>query len=93
MLFTKDDFGQILNGVFPPQPTRLKEGIVDGKGPSIWDVFVKQRRKIANNEHGNVACDFYNRYADDIVLMYKMAFPITVFHSMEPYIAARYWPD
>ncbi len=39
------------------------------KGTSIWDVFVKKKRKIFQNHTGDVACDFYNRYAEDISLM------------------------
>jgi beta-glucosidase/6-phospho-beta-glucosidase/beta-galactosidase len=42
---------------------------VDGKGPSIWDTFSHTPGKVANNDTGDVACDFYNRYADDVALM------------------------
>lgn len=48
---------------------------IDGKGSSIWDVFVKRRNKIFRNHHGDVACDFYNRYAKDISLMADMNIP------------------
>ncbi len=44
----------------------------DGKGPSIWDVFSQKRKKIASNHNGNIACDFYNRYREDILLLHKM---------------------
>jgi beta-glucosidase len=44
----------------------------DGKEPSIWDSFTRKRKKIYNNDNGDIACDFYNRYADDIALMYKL---------------------
>ncbi|TDQ77309.1 GH1 family beta-glucosidase [Sphingobacterium yanglingense] len=44
----------------------------DGKGPSIWDTFVKRRNKIAKNQNGDIACDFYNRYENDLKLMQKM---------------------
>lgn len=44
----------------------------DGKGFSIWDDFVRKRGKIANKEHGDVACDFYHRYQDDLQLMADM---------------------
>jgi len=39
------------------------------KGASIWDVFVQQKGKIFKNQTGNIACDYYNRYAKDISLM------------------------
>lgn len=41
----------------------------DGKGLSIWDVFTNTKGKTKNNETGNTACDFYHRYAQDLVLM------------------------
>ncbi len=40
-----------------------------GKGPSIWDTFTQKRKTIADNHHGNIACDFYNRYVEDILLL------------------------
>ncbi len=46
-----------------------------GKGLSIWDVFVKRRNKIFQNHHGDIACDFYNRYAMDISLMADLNIP------------------
>ena len=39
---------------------------VDGKGPSIWDVFTNKRGKVLNGDHGNIACDFYHRYPECI---------------------------
>jgi beta-glucosidase len=42
------------------------------KGKSIWDVFVKKRGKIFKNHTGDIACDFYNRYAKDISLMAEL---------------------
>ncbi len=44
----------------------------DGKSPSIWDVFTHKKNKIKNNENGDVATDFYHRYAEDIKLVEKM---------------------
>lgn len=43
-----------------------------GKGPSIWDIFVKKKNKIFKNHHGDIACDFYNRYIQDLQLMHSM---------------------
>ena len=40
----------------------------DGRGPSIWDTFCRQG-KVANNETGDVACDHYHRYAEDVALL------------------------
>lgn len=43
--------------------------LADGKGLSIWDVFTAQRGRIAFNQNANIACDFYNRYVQDLILM------------------------
>ena len=41
----------------------------DGKGPSIWDTFVRQPGKIERGETGMVAADHYHRWQEDIDLM------------------------
>lgn len=41
----------------------------DGKGPSVWDMFCAQPGKIADGSSGNVACDHYHRYREDVALM------------------------
>lgn len=41
----------------------------DGKGPSIWDTFSHTPGKINEGETGDVACDHYHRYRDDVQLM------------------------
>jgi beta-glucosidase len=47
------------------------EGAVteDGRGPSIWDTFSHAPGKTVNGDTGDVACDHYHRWADDIDLM------------------------
>lgn len=44
----------------------------DGKGESIWDRFAHTPGKITNNDNGDVACDHYYRYRDDIGLMRQL---------------------
>ncbi len=44
----------------------------DGKGESIWDRFSHTPGKIKNGDTGDVACDFYHRYRDDIALMAEL---------------------
>ncbi|KAK4741005.1 hypothetical protein SAY87_024593 [Trapa incisa] len=46
----------------------------DGRGPSIWDVFVKIPGKIAGNATGDVAVDQYHKYKEDVDLMQKLNF-------------------
>ena len=41
----------------------------DGKGESIWDRFSHTPGKIENGDHGDVACDHYHRWREDIALM------------------------
>ena len=40
----------------------------DGRGASIWDTFCRAGH-VDNGETGDVACDHYHRYAEDIALM------------------------
>jgi beta-glucosidase len=47
----------------------------DGKGASIWDEFTKKRKKILGSHHGDEACDFYNRYPEDIRLLEELHIP------------------
>lgn len=40
----------------------------DGKGPSIWDTFAHTSGKITTGETGDVACDHYRRWEQDLDL-------------------------
>ncbi|MGA1459471.1 MAG: GH1 family beta-glucosidase [Candidatus Nanopelagicaceae bacterium] len=40
-----------------------------GRGQSIWDTFCKVPGKVANFENGDMACDHYHRYKEDLDLM------------------------
>ncbi|KAK7499141.1 hypothetical protein BaRGS_00009688 [Batillaria attramentaria] len=41
----------------------------DGKGNSIWDVFSHTPGTIDNGDTGDVACDSYHKYGDDVKLL------------------------
>ena len=41
----------------------------DGAGPSIWDHFAHTPGRTANGETGDVACDHYHRWHEDVRLM------------------------
>src|SRR3954471_5466375 len=41
----------------------------DGRGPSIWDTFSRTPGRVYQGHTGDVACDHYHRYADDVALM------------------------
>jgi beta-glucosidase len=40
-----------------------------GRGPSIWDTFSRTPGKVLNGDTGDIACDHYNRYLEDVALM------------------------
>lgn len=44
----------------------------DGKGLSVWDMQCRQKGKIRNDQTGEVACDHYHRFAEDVALMQAM---------------------
>ncbi len=44
----------------------------DGKGESIWDRFSHIPGKIKNGDTGDVACDHYHRWAEDVRLMQSL---------------------
>ena len=41
----------------------------DGRGPSIWDAFSHAPGRTDRGETGDVACDHYHRYAEDVRTM------------------------
>jgi beta-glucosidase len=43
--------------------------LADGAGPSIWERFVHTPGLTHNGDTGDVACDHYRRWADDVALM------------------------
>ncbi|MGH7717553.1 MAG: GH1 family beta-glucosidase [Gemmatimonadaceae bacterium] len=43
--------------------------LADGAGPSIWHRFSHTPGRTTGDETGDVACDHYRRYADDVALM------------------------
>src|SRR5262249_30897690 len=47
------------------------EGAVseDGRGSSIWDIFSHMPGKTVDGDTGDVACDHYHRWTEDVQLM------------------------
>ena len=41
----------------------------DGRGPSIWDTFARKPGAIADGSTGDIACDHYHRYPEDVRLI------------------------
>ncbi|MFL5688166.1 MAG: GH1 family beta-glucosidase [Chloroflexota bacterium] len=44
----------------------------DGRGASIWDTFSRKPGAIADGTTGDIACDHYHRYPDDVRLMAEL---------------------
>ncbi|XIE81997.1 GH1 family beta-glucosidase [Streptomyces sp. SBR177] len=44
----------------------------DGKGPSVWDTFVRRPGAVRDGHTGDVACDHYHRLDEDVALMRRL---------------------
>ncbi|RMI44025.1 GH1 family beta-glucosidase [Streptomyces triticirhizae] len=44
----------------------------DGRTPSIWDTFCRTPGKVFQGDNGDVACDHYHRWSDDLDLMSEL---------------------
>jgi beta-glucosidase/6-phospho-beta-glucosidase/beta-galactosidase len=51
---------------------QIEGGVTDGgRGPSIWDTFTHLEPSRTNGANGDIACDHYHRYEEDIDLLAK----------------------
>jgi beta-glucosidase len=57
---------------------------LDGKGPSVWDMLCRKQGAILNGDTGDVACDHYHRYAEDVALMRQI--------GLQAYRLSISWP-
>ena len=64
------------------------EGAVDedGRGKSIWDAFSHTPGRVKNGDTGDVACDHYHRWRDDIDLLARGNFSAYRFSTAWPRI-------
>ena len=56
----------------------------DGKGMSIWDAFSHTKGKIKTGETGDIACDHYLRYKEDVKIMKEI--------GLDAYRGSISWP-
>src|ERR1700751_3055089 len=42
---------------------------IDGRGPSVWDTFSHTPGAVRGGDTGDVACDAYHRYREDVAIM------------------------
>ncbi len=47
----------------------------DGKGLSTWDMMCRKQGAIWNSQSGDVACDHYHHYREDVALMQSISLP------------------
>ncbi|MDR9827725.1 GH1 family beta-glucosidase [Vibrio sp. FNV 38] len=49
---------------------QIEGGVMEGgRTPSIWDTFCKKPGAVDNNDHGDVACDHYHLWKQDIEMI------------------------
>src|ERR1700683_3922354 len=58
----------------------------DGRGKSIWDVFSRPPGRVKNGDTGDVACDHYHRWREDIELVADGGFAAYRFSTAWPRI-------
>src|SRR4030081_973197 len=46
--------------------------LADGAGPSIWQRFAHSPGRTTNGDTGDIACDHYRRFRDDVKLMSEL---------------------
>ncbi|PRX96626.1 GH1 family beta-glucosidase [Allonocardiopsis opalescens] len=56
----------------------------DGRGPSIWDTYCRTPGRVARGETGDVACDHYHRYPEDVALLKEL--------GVDAYRFSTAWP-
>lgn len=76
MILKEQSFGENFKWGVATAAYQVEGGYnADGKGKSIWDVFTNTKGKTFLGQNGNIACDFYHRYALDIALMSELSIP------------------
>lgn len=56
----------------------------EGKGPSVWDMMCQTPGKVWSGHTGDIACDHYHRYKEDVALMKQV--------GLKAYRLSLSWP-
>ncbi|GAB7193523.1 GH1 family beta-glucosidase [Kineococcus sp. NUM-3379] len=64
-----------------------------GRTPSIWDTFSATPGKVLNGDTGEVACDHYHRFREDVALMKRLGLRSYRFSVAWPRITPQVTPD
>jgi beta-glucosidase len=62
---------------------------IDGKEPSIWDAFCRRPGAVEDGSSGDVACDHYHRYRDDVTRMAALGLDAYRFSISWPRVLAN----
>lgn len=62
---------------------------IEGRGDSIWDTYCRQHGRVKDGHTGDIACDHYHRYAEDVALMRDMGIDAYRFSIAWPRILPR----
>jgi beta-glucosidase len=62
---------------------------IDGKEPSIWDAFCRQPGAVEDGSTGDVACDHYHRYREDVAHMASLGLDAYRFSISWPRVLAN----
>ncbi len=85
--FTKADFGPNFKWGVATAAYQIEGAYQeDGRGLSIWDTFSHKKKNIKTGENGDVACDFYHRYPEDIAMIKAMNMDVNRFSVSWPRI-------
>lgn len=68
MSFKKDFYWGVATAAYQIEGAAYE----NGKGLNIWDVFSKQGNNTFQNHHGDVACDHYHLFKEDIKIIKQM---------------------
>jgi beta-glucosidase len=61
----------------------------DGRGPSVWDTFSRGSGNVRGGDTGDIACDSYHRYREDVALMASLGLNAYRFSVSWPRVLPR----